>query len=91
MPTASGARSASSRTGWRGSIYSNERVFGEFRDMLPQSDAKKIHDALLQARVALADEKRAALEAAIYDLGTVSRTLSDVMLTRTGGQGSGKG
>jgi molecular chaperone DnaK len=74
-----------------GLIYSNERVFGEFRDMLPQADSKKIHDALLQARVALSDEKRAALEAAIYDLGAVSRTLSDVMLSRTGGQGSGKG
>jgi molecular chaperone DnaK len=74
-----------------GLIYNNERVFGEFRDMLPENEAKKIHETLLQARTAALDEQRAALEAAIYDLGAVSRTLSDLMLTRAGGPGSGKG
>jgi molecular chaperone DnaK len=71
-----------------GLIYSNDRVFEQFRDMLQESDAKKIHEALLQARMAVNNEKRAELEAAIYDLNTVSRTLSDVMLTRAGGSGS---
>ncbi|HZF09182.1 MAG TPA: molecular chaperone DnaK [Thermoanaerobaculia bacterium] len=67
-----------------GLIYSNERVFEEFRDMMPEDDAKKIHENLLQARLAKTNEKRAELEAAIYDLSSVSRTLSDVMLSRAG-------
>jgi molecular chaperone DnaK len=65
-----------------GLIYSNERVFDEFRDMLPEQESKKIHETLLNARLAMANEKRAEMEAAIYDLSTVSRTLSDVMLSR---------
>jgi molecular chaperone DnaK len=68
-----------------GLIYSNDRVFEQFRDMLQETDAKKIHEALLQARMALTNEKRAELEAAIFDLNSVSRTLSDIMLTRAGG------
>jgi molecular chaperone DnaK len=71
-----------------GLIYSNERVFGQFRDVLPEGDARKINDTLHQARSALSGEKRAELEAAIYDLNAVSRMLSDVMLTRTGGFGA---
>jgi len=70
-----------------GMIYSNERVFEQFRDMVPEVEAKKIHEALLQARMAMASEQRAELEAAIFDLNTVSRTLSDVMLTRSSGGG----
>jgi molecular chaperone DnaK len=66
-----------------GLIYSNERVFEQFREMLQEADSKKIHEALLQARMALANEKKAELEAAIYDLNTVSRTLSEVMLSKT--------
>jgi len=68
-----------------GLIYSNERVFGQFRDMLKETDVKRIHEALLQSRMALNQELRAELEAAIYDLSAVSRTLSDIMLTRAGG------
>ena len=71
-----------------GLIYSNERVFGQFRDILQEADTKRIHEALLQSRMALNLEKRAELEAAIYDLNAVSRTLSDVMLTRTSGSGA---
>jgi molecular chaperone DnaK len=75
----------------QGLIYSNDRVFEQFRDMLQEADSKKIHEALLQARMALANEKGAELEAAIFDLNTVSRTLSDIMLTRAGGPGPAKG
>ncbi|HEX3557543.1 MAG TPA: molecular chaperone DnaK [Thermoanaerobaculia bacterium] len=71
-----------------GLIYSNERVFGQFRDMLQEPDVKRIHEALLQSRMALNHEQRAELEAAIYDLNAVSRTLSDVMLTRASGSGA---
>jgi molecular chaperone DnaK len=72
-----------------GLVYSNDRVFEQFRDMLHENDSKKIHEALLQARMAMNNEKKAELEAAIYDLNTVSRTLSDVMLTRAGGPSKG--
>jgi molecular chaperone DnaK len=74
-----------------GLVYSNDRVFEQFRDMLQESDAKKIHEALLQGRMAMNNEKKAELEAAIFDLNAVSRTLSDVMLTRTSGPGQSKG
>ena len=70
-----------------GLIYTNEKVFGQFRDMLQEGDARKIQEALMQSRTALNNERRADMEAAIYDLNSVSRTLSDVMLTRAGGIG----
>jgi molecular chaperone DnaK len=69
-----------------GMIYSNERVFEQFRDMLQESDSKKIHETLLKARVALSEEKKADLEGAIFDLNGISRTLSDVMLSKAGPQ-----
>jgi molecular chaperone DnaK len=72
-----------------GLIYSNERVFEQFRDMLQDGDRKKIHETLLKARMALAEEKKADLEAAIFDLNNVSRTLSDVMLSKTSGPQKG--
>jgi len=68
-----------------GLIYSNERVFEQFRDMINEGESKKIHETLLKARVALNEDKRADLEAAIYDLNGISRTLSDVMLSKAGG------
>jgi len=69
-----------------GLIYSSERVFEQFRDMLQETDSKKIHETLLKARVALNDEKKADLEGAIFDLNNVSRTLSDVMLSKASPQ-----
>ena len=69
-----------------GLIYSNERVFGQFRDML-QDDRRPADPRVSDARAPWRSttSKRADLEAAIYDLNTVSRTLSDVMLTRASG------
>ena len=72
-----------------GLIYSNERVFEQFRDMLQEGDRKKIHETLLKARMALAEEKKPDLEAAIFDLNNVSRTLSDVMLSKASGPQKG--
>jgi molecular chaperone DnaK len=68
-----------------GLIYSNERVYDQFKDMIAETESKKIHETLLKARVAISEEKRADLEAAIYDLNGISRTLSDVMLSKAGG------
>ena len=72
-----------------GLIYSNERVFEQFRDMLQEADAKKIHETLLKARVSLNEERKPDLEAAIFDLNNISRTLSDVMLSKTTGPQKG--
>jgi molecular chaperone DnaK len=72
-----------------GLIYSNERVFEQFRDMLQENDAKGIHETLLKARVALGEDKKPDLEGAIFDLNNVSRTLSDVMLSKASGPQKG--
>ncbi|MEP7009139.1 MAG: molecular chaperone DnaK [Acidobacteriota bacterium] len=68
-----------------GLIYSNEKVFEQFSDMLPDDDRQRIHDAILQARVAISNEQRADIEGALYDLTSVSRVLSDAMLNRASG------
>jgi len=67
-----------------GLVYNNQRVFDQFRDMLDDERRRKIHESLLQARVALSKDDRGELEVAMYDLNSISRMLSDVMLDRTG-------
>jgi molecular chaperone DnaK len=68
-----------------GLIYTNQRVYDQFQEHLDQEDRKRIHDILIQARVALSGDDQAELEAAIYDLNSISRVLSDVMLNQAGG------
>jgi molecular chaperone DnaK len=72
-----------------GLIYSNERVYTQFRGILPEASARRIHEVLLSARVALGNETQAELEAAMYDLNSVAQILSEVMLSnaRTSGPG----
>jgi molecular chaperone DnaK len=71
-----------------GLIYNNERVFNQFRDVLQDTDVRRIQESLMRGRQALNNERRADLEASIYDLNTVSRTLSDAMLTKATGLGA---
>jgi molecular chaperone DnaK len=71
-----------------GLIYNNERVFNQFRDVLPDTDVRRIQESLMRGRQSLNNERRADLEASIYDLNTVSRTLSDAMLTKATGLGA---
>ncbi len=71
-----------------GLIYNNERVFNQFRDVLQDTDVRRIQEALMRGRQSLNNERRADLEASIYDLNTVSRTLSDAMLTKATGLGA---
>ncbi|HEX5760258.1 MAG TPA: molecular chaperone DnaK [Thermoanaerobaculia bacterium] len=73
-----------------GLIYTSERVFEQFRDLLPEGESKRIHEQLLQARVALAGDQRAPLEASLFDLNSISRTLSDVMLNNAAGAAGAK-
>jgi len=70
-----------------GLIYTSERVFEQFRAMLAEADAKKISESLNRARMALASDKRADLDTAMFDLNGVSQQLSEVMLSK---QGAGK-
>jgi molecular chaperone DnaK len=63
-----------------GLIYTNDRVFEQFQEHLSETERKKVRDTLIQARMALANEDRADLEAAMFDLNSVSRQLSDLML-----------
>jgi molecular chaperone DnaK len=71
-----------------GLIYSNERVFNQFRNLLPEGSARRIQDVLMQARVALGKETQAELDAAVYDLNSVAQMLSEVMLSNARGGGS---
>jgi len=73
-----------------GLIYTNEKVFQQFRDALGEKDRKKVSDILLRARVALGSESRADLETALYDLNSISRQLSEMMLASTGEKDSGR-
>ena len=63
-----------------GLIYTNERVFDQFQDMLATDERKLVRDTLLMGRMALANDDRAELEAALFDLNSVSRQLSELML-----------
>ncbi len=70
-----------------GLIYSNERVYTQFRPLLPEASSRRIHDVLLGARAALGRETQAELEAAMYDLNSVAQILSEVMLSNARGAG----
>ena len=67
-----------------GLIYNNERVYEEFKKALDTSDKEEIHETLMKARAALANDDRAELEAVSYDLNTISARLSEVMLKKSG-------
>jgi molecular chaperone DnaK len=68
-----------------GLIYNNERVFGQFQDVLMEDDRKRVSEVILRSRLALAEDSRAELEAAMYDLNAVSKLLSEAMLRQAGG------
>ncbi len=65
-----------------GLIYTNERVFGQFKDLLEPEEQTRIRESLLQARMTLNVEDKAELEATMYDLNGISAKLSDLMLSR---------
>ncbi len=63
-----------------GLIYTNERVVEQFADALEEDVRAKVRDTMSAARAALNSDDRAEMEAAMFDLSSVSRMLSDVML-----------
>ena len=66
-----------------GLIYTNERVLEQFSGALPDGDRNRVREAMSQARSALTSEDRAEMEAAMFDLNSVSKMLSDIMLNTT--------
>jgi len=72
-----------------GLVYSNEKVFAQFRDALGEKDRRKLSEALLRSRMSLSSDSRADLEAALFDLNSISRTLSEMMLSQVGDGGVG--
>ena len=73
-----------------GLIYTNEKVYQQFRDALGEKDRKKVSDTLLRSRVALGSDSRADLETALFDLNSISRQLSEMLLASTGEKGLDK-
>jgi len=63
-----------------GLVYSNERVFEQFQEVITEGDKKKIHQSFLRARMALNEEEKADLEAAVFDLNLISQKLSQIMI-----------
>jgi molecular chaperone DnaK len=67
-----------------GLLYTNDKVFTQFNEAIPPGDRKRIGDQLLKSRVALGSDDRADLEAALYDLNSISRALSQKVREQTG-------
>lgn len=68
-----------------GLIYTNQRVYDQFQEHLKPDDRDQVKEVLLTARKALTSDDQAEIETAVYDLNSISRLLSDLMLHQTGG------
>ena len=66
-----------------GMIYTNERVLEQFGEALGEKKKNRVKDVMSQARGALSNEDRVDMEAAMFDLNSVSQMLSDLMLDQT--------
>ena len=66
-----------------GLIYTNERVFDQLQETVDDETKQRIREIVLKSRMALASGERADLEAAMFDLSSVSRQLSEYMLRST--------
>ena len=71
-----------------GLIYTNEKVLAQFGPKLPEKDRKRASEAMVRARVALTSDTKADLESALFELNSVSRTLSELMMSRIGESGA---
>jgi molecular chaperone DnaK len=67
-----------------GMISTNERVLDQLKETIADDERRRLHDMLSEARSALASNDRVEMEAAMYDLNSVSRALSDLMLGQVG-------
>ncbi len=72
-----------------GLIYTNERVFEQLQETVGENERQRVREIILKSRMALASGDRADLEAAMFDLNSVSRQLSDFMLQNVDGVDQG--
>jgi molecular chaperone DnaK len=72
-----------------GLIYTNERVFEQLQETVGETERQRVREIILKSRMALASGDRADLEAAMFDLNSVSRQLSDFMLQNVDGVDQG--
>ncbi|MDX1632524.1 MAG: Hsp70 family protein, partial [Thermoanaerobaculia bacterium] len=69
-----------------GLIYTTDRVFDQLRETMDPGEQKKISQILLNARMALSQDERADVEAAIFDINALSHKLSEMMLEHSEGE-----
>ena len=63
-----------------GLIYTTDRVFEQLRETMEAQEQKKISQILIKARLSLNQDQKADIEAAIFDLNSISHRLSELML-----------
>ncbi len=68
-----------------GMIVTNDRVFEQFQESMDDHDRERIRKMLLKARMALNNDNKADLEAAVFDLTNLAKDFSDRMLDSMGG------
>jgi molecular chaperone DnaK len=66
-----------------GLIYTCDRVFEQLRENMEAQEQKKLAQLLLKARVPLGGDQKSDIEAAIFDLNSISHRLSELMLEQT--------
>ena len=66
-----------------GLIYTCDRVFEQLREGLEPQEQKKLAQVLIKARMSLGQDVKADIEAAIFDLNSISHRLSELMLEQT--------
>jgi molecular chaperone DnaK len=66
-----------------GLIYTTDRVFEQLRESMDPQEQKKTSQIVLKARMSLTQDHKADIEAAIYDLNSISHRLSELMLEQT--------
>lgn len=69
-----------------GLIYTTDRVFEQFRASLEEKERASMNEQILKSRMAVQGDDRAAIEAAMFDMSSLSRRLSEVMLNSSGGK-----
>jgi hypothetical protein len=66
-------------------IYTTDRVFEQFRNVMDDKERQQMNEQILKARMALQGDDRASIEAGMFDMNALSRRLSEVMLNQSRG------
>jgi molecular chaperone DnaK len=74
-----------------GLIYTCDRVFEQLRENLEPQEQKKLAQVLIKSRMSLGADIKADIEAAIFDLNSISHRLSELMLEQTAAAKEGAG